>query len=272
MPEAKPAAPLENSGRTALKEQYKDSSNFRKRVALHARFGTNRYSFYRWVFDQFDLSRVCAILELGCGPGFLWRQNADRLPTNTTIVVSDFSHGMVREARATLESKAAAANFCQLDATLLPFKTGSLDAVMAMAMLYHVEDRPAAFREIRRVLRQEGRLYASTMGRVHMRELREIAGRVFGADRVTNAAERFGLETGYDQLKAAFANVEVRRYQNSMLVTDSEPVIDYFLSTARMRQVPPSVLDRLRVELDREIAAQNGIAVSSDFGLLIARP
>lgn len=272
MPEAKPAAPLENSGRTALKEQYKDSSNFRKRVALHARFGTNRQSFYRWVFDQFDLSRVCAILELGCGPGFLWRQNADRLPTNTTIVVSDFSHGMVREARATLESKAAAANFCQLDATLLPFKTGSLDAVMAMAMLYHVEDRPAAFREIRRVLCQEGRLYASTMGRVHMRELREIAGRVFGADRVTNAAERFGLETGYDQLKAAFANVEVRRYQNSMLVTDSEPVIDYFLSTARMRQVPPSVLDRLRVELDREIAAQNGIAVSSDFGLLIARP
>ena len=92
---------------------------------------------------------------------------------------------------------------------------------MAMAMLYHVEDRPAAFREIRRVLREEGRLYASTMGRAHLRELREIAGRVFGTKRVTNAAERFGLETGYDQLKAAFATVEVRRYQNSMLVTDS---------------------------------------------------
>ena len=52
--------------RTALKEQYKDSSNFRKRTALHARFGKNRYSFYRWVFDQFDLARVSAILELGC--------------------------------------------------------------------------------------------------------------------------------------------------------------------------------------------------------------
>ena len=47
-------------------------------------------------------------------------------------------------------------------------------------------------------------------------------------------------------------------------------MIDYFLSTARMRQVPPPLLDRLRVELDREIAAQNGIAVSSDFGVLIA--
>jgi ubiquinone/menaquinone biosynthesis C-methylase UbiE len=272
MPEGKPAVPLENPGRTALKEQYQDSSNFRKRIALHARFGTNRYSFYRWLFDQFDLSSVSTILELGCGPGFLWRQNADRLPTNMTIVASDFSHGMVREARASLGSKAGTANFCQLDATLLPFKTGSLDAVMAMAMLYHVEDRPAAFREIRRVLREGGRLYASTMGRAHMRELREIAGRVFGANRVTNAAERFGLETGYDQLKAAFADVEVRRYQNSLHVTESQPVIDYFLSTARMRQIPPSLLDRLRVELDREIAAQNGIAVSNDFGVLIARP
>ena len=124
------------------------------------------------------------------------------------------------------------------------------------------------------MLREGRRLYASTMGRVHLRELHEIAGRVFGAaNRVTTAAERFGLETGYDQLKAAFPNVEVKRYQNSMLVTDSEPVIDYFLSTARMRQVPPpSLLDRGRVELDREIAAQNGIAVSSDFGVLIARP
>ena len=49
-------------------------------------------------------------------------------------------------------------------------------------------------------------------------------------------------------------------------------MIDYFLSTARMRQVRPSLLDRLRDELDREIADQNGIAVSSDFGVLIARP
>ena len=122
------------------------------------------------------------------------------------------------------------------------------------------------------MLREGGRLYASTMGRAHMRELRGIAGRVFGANRVANAAERSGLETGYDQLKAAFPNVEVKRHQNSMLVTDSEPKIDYFLSTARMRQVPPSLLDRLLVELDREIAAQNGIAVSSDFGVLIARP
>jgi SAM-dependent methyltransferase len=271
MSEGKPAAPLENPGRTALKEQYKDSGNFRKRTALHARFGTNRYSFYRWVFDQFELASVRAMLELGCGPGALWQQNVDRLPARTQIVVSDFSAGMVREARANLGQRSEAAHFCQLDAGVLPFKNGSFDALVAMLMLYHVDDRPAAFAEIRRVLRTGGTLYASTMGRAHLRELRDIAGRIFGPSRVTSAAERFGLETGYDQLKSAFGSVELRRYRSSMHVTESQPVIDYFLSTARMRAVPAELLEKLRSEVDREIAEQGGLAVSSDLGLLVAR-
>jgi SAM-dependent methyltransferase len=271
MPEGKPAAPLENPGRTALKEQYKDSSNFRKRTALHARFGANRYSFYRWVFDQFELASVRAILELGCGPGALWQQNADRLPARTQIVLSDFSAGMVHEARANLGQRYQAAQYCQLDAGALPFKSGSFDAVVAMLMLYHLDDRPAAFAEIRRVLRTGGSLYASTMGRAHMRELREIAGRIFGPRRVTSASERFGLETGYDQLKSAFGSVEVRRYRSSMHVTESQPVIDYFLSTARMGAVPSELLEKLRWELDRAIAEHGGIAVSNDLGVLIAR-
>jgi len=48
-------------------------------------------------------------------------------------------------------------------------------------------------------------------------------------------------------------------------------VIDYFLSTARLRAVPAELLEKLRWELDREIAGQAGIAVSNDLGVLIAR-
>lgn len=271
MPEEDQGSPGAVQSRDALKEQYKDSSNFRKRTALHARFGTNRYSFYRWVFDQFELANCTAMLELGCGPGALWQQNVDRLPADTKIVVSDFSAGMVREARANLREKAARLNFCQLDAGALPFKESSFDAVVAMLMLFHVEDRPASFREIRRVLRQGGTLYASTMGHGHLRELREIAKRIFGPGRIATSSERFGLETGYDQLKAAFSNVEVRRYGSSMRVTESQPVLDYFLSTSRMRRIPQDRFDALRSELDREIAAHSGILVTTDLGILIAR-
>jgi len=38
-----------------------------------------------------------------------------------------------------------------------------------------------------------------------------------------------------------------------------------------MRQVPAELLEKLRSELDREIAERGGIAVSSDLVLLVAR-
>ncbi len=259
--------------RAVLKEQYRDSSNFRKRTALHARFGTNRYSFYRWMFDQFDLSAVSAILELGCGPGLLWQQNADRLPAGASIVVSDFSWGMIREARANIAPRTGSRlRFCQLDAAVLPLKDASFDAAVAMLMLYHLDDRPAALREIRRVLRDTGALYASTMGHAHLRELREIVIAVTGRGGVSSSSDRFGLETGYDQLKAVFQSVEVRRYESAMRITEVQPVMDYFMSTSRLRALPAARIDALRTELERAISAPGGIAVTTDLGVLIARP
>ena len=56
--------------------------------------------------------------------------------------------------------------------------------------------------------------------------MREIASGIFGPGRLASSSERFGLETGYDQLKAVFAKVEVRRYESSMRVTEAQPVIN----------------------------------------------
>jgi len=82
---------------SALQQQYRDSSNFRKRSALVGKFSTNRYPWYRWVYDQFELSAGSVVLELGCGPGSLWKRNLDRIPPGTSIVLSDFSAGMLRD-------------------------------------------------------------------------------------------------------------------------------------------------------------------------------
>lgn len=46
----------------------------------------------------------------------------------------------------------------QADAQRLPFDEGSFDAAMMISMLHHVEDRPAALAEARRILRPGGRL------------------------------------------------------------------------------------------------------------------
>src|SRR6516162_5027683 len=132
----------------ALQQQYRDSTNFRKRAALVGRFSTNRYPWYRWVYDQLEeLTSGSKVLELGCGPGSLWKRNLDRIPAGSVIVLSDFSAGMLRDSQVNLGENRSRFSFCQLDAALLPFATSCFDAVVANMMFYHVDNRPAALRD-----------------------------------------------------------------------------------------------------------------------------
>src|SRR6185437_6831553 len=95
---------MESDGNQAylLNSQYKDATNFEARVELHRRFSVNPYGFHRWVFDHFTTNEESKLLELGCGPGGLWRSNRGRIPAGWQITLTDFSPGMLQEARARL--------------------------------------------------------------------------------------------------------------------------------------------------------------------------
>ena len=77
-------------------DQYKDSSNLDARVTLHKRFSTNPYSWMNWVFDSLlTLPEDATVLELGCGPAYLWKENLGRIPSGWRITLSDLSSGML---------------------------------------------------------------------------------------------------------------------------------------------------------------------------------
>jgi ubiquinone/menaquinone biosynthesis C-methylase UbiE len=257
-------------GITALQQQYRDSSNFRKRSALVGKFSTNRYPWYRWVYEQLDLRSGAVVLELGCGPGSLWKRNLDRITPGSTIVLSDFSAGMLRDSGANLGVDRSRFSFCQLDAAVLPFRASCMDAVVANMMFYHVDDRPAALRDIRRVLRPDGRFYATTTGREYMRELNAVATQILQIPRHSPSAERFGLENGFEQLRSVFAQVEIRRYQNELRVTEVEPLIDYFASMEPFISPPPERWPALREYFQNAINERGEIVIPIDVGMLIA--
>jgi ubiquinone/menaquinone biosynthesis C-methylase UbiE len=258
-------------GITALQQQYRDSSNFRKRSALVGKFSTNRYPWYRWVYDQFDFSAGAVVLELGCGPGSLWKRNLDRIPPRSTIVMSDFSAGMLRDSDRNLDASRSRFSFCQLDAAVLPFRASCLDAAVANMMFYHVNDRPTALRDIRRVLRPHGRFYATTTGREYMRELNAAATRVLQVPRHTPSAERFGLENGFEQLQSVFTQVEIRRYRNELRVTEVSPLIDYFASMEPFISPSPERWPILREFFENAIKDNGAIVIPIDVGILIAQ-
>jgi SAM-dependent methyltransferase len=253
----------------ALREQYKDASNFSARVRLHARFSTNRHGIFRWIFDRIAVAPTARILELGTGTALFWTQNADRIPSGWRATLSDFSHGMISEARARLEAVPRHFEYLQTDAQVLPFADRSFDAVIANHMLYHVRDIPRALGEIRRVLAPGGRCYAATMGLGNMREFDQMVRRFIGVPMTVSPA-RFGLENGLELMRAAFLSVRCDRYEDSLVITESQPLIDYFNSTSRRDHATAEQIAALRTHLDGEIASHGAIPMTKDTGLLIA--
>ncbi len=124
-----------------LTNQYNNAQKLEARIQLHRIFSTNHYSWFRWLFDHFALPPQSSLLELGCGPGYLWSKNAERIPEQWQITLSDFSSGMLQEAQQNLQEIRGMQRpftFQQVDAQAIPFANESFDAVIANHMLYHV--------------------------------------------------------------------------------------------------------------------------------------
>src|SRR3989344_8639083 len=205
-----------------IKSQYKNSTNLEKRINIHKLFSTNKYSWHRWVFDKIKLPAKSKILELGGGIGLLWSENIKRIPANWQIVVSDFSPGMLKQAKNNLTG-IKQIKFKIVDAQSIPFKAGEFDAVIANHMLYHVPNLPQTLSEIRRVLKPKGVFYATTNGQSHLKELKLIAKKFNLEQNHDFRIKNFDLENGKTILAEWFSEIKLYRQRNSLLVTKAEP-------------------------------------------------
>ena len=214
----------------AVREQYKTPANLAARFALHERFSTNAYPWMRWVFDQLALPAESAVLEVGCGTGALWHENAEHIPPGWRVMLSDQSAGMLAQAQQTLAGDPHTFSFEQCNAQALPFADGAFDAVVANHMLYHLPDLPAGLREIRRVLKPGGQLFAATNGEAHMSELYQLLVSFDPSQQHQGPRLPFMLENGTPLLVPYFAHVERRDFPGSLAVTEAQPIIDYVYS------------------------------------------
>jgi len=251
-----------------LAEQYHNSTNLDARLQLHARFSTNKYGWHLWVFDHLlELSSQGCLLELGCGPGYLWQDNRHRIPGSWRITLSDFSPGMLQQARENLHQVAHDFAFEVTDAQAIPFDDETFDAVIANHMLYHVADRARAFSEIRRALKPGGRFFASTVGEYHLREISELIMR-FDADMALWAAtDPFTLENGQNQIENWFAEVTLDRYDDALLVDDPKLLAAYILSAP---SIPKDRHEEFTHFIEEEMRTQPVFRITKDSGLFTA--
>jgi SAM-dependent methyltransferase len=235
------------------------------------RFSTNQYPWFRWLFDRYVFPPEARVLEIGCGPALLWRENRDRIPPDAHLTLTDLSPGMLEEARSNLDGIEQNVTYQVADAQALPFADGEYDMVIANHMLYHVPDRPRAIREVRRVLRAGGVFYAATNGDTHLRELYALLCEVAPGSVPNRRTSGFSLENGEEQLCEAFSEVHRERYDDSFTVTAVEPLVRYVLSGWLIAKLTEDQVDRLRAAVSERIERDGVLHIGKDVGLFIAR-
>jgi ubiquinone/menaquinone biosynthesis C-methylase UbiE len=124
------------------------------------------------------------ILELGVGTGYYSCELAEWVAPDGILELLDLQQKFLDHTmRAAADRGFTNLNPTQGDATKLPYEDGSIDAVILTAVLGEIPDRAAALREIRRVLKPDGRL---------------VVGELFGDPHFTSrrSLERLGVEAG----------------------------------------------------------------------------
>ena len=256
---------------TAPAGQYATDTNLRARQSLWARIEPP-IQLMAWVLDLADLGGDEAVLEVGCGNGAYLSALVHR-GHRGPVVGLDASPGMLRSVTAPVSLVAG-------DVQRLPCAAASFDVVLAPHMLYHVPDRAAAARELRRVLRPSGCCLAVTNGAGNLDELREVVEAAAGGSwRWERPAETvFSLDNGAVPLRTAFDSVvRVDLPPRQVVVTDPDAVAAYLESVRDHyeHQLPPGRWDHVvaagRRHTAAAVAASGELRLSSTMGAFVCR-
>ena len=100
-----------------------------------------------------------AVLDVACGPGSVTRLAAERVGRSGRVVGCDFSKAMLALASAkATPAEVAPVEYLEGAADALPVAAESFDVAVCQQGLQFFPDRPAALRELHRVLRPGGRI------------------------------------------------------------------------------------------------------------------
>jgi SAM-dependent methyltransferase len=137
-----------------LRSHYRDDRNLARRQSLFSYVKSTTGSVEDVIAPIVESGLV---LDIGCGNG-LWPARLVQRDSRAIFVGADTSEGMVQLARRQPGTIAVA----QADICAMPFADSVFDVVLALWMLYHVNDKAAALGELERVKRPTGYLVAVT--------------------------------------------------------------------------------------------------------------
>ncbi|MCY1668890.1 class I SAM-dependent methyltransferase [Rhizobium sp. SL86] len=251
--------------------QYGDVHKIAARARLHTRYTIADIGWFPWVAAQLPMFDGAHLLDVGCGPGWFWR-SCGPLPADLNLTLTDRSAFMVADARERCSALALGSLSGETaDAVNLPFADDCFDGVIAMHMLYHLDDPARAIAEMARVLKPGGFLAVTTNGIGNMREIYALT-TVLGGLPMDPAAARFGFAEAENLMRQTFGAVTVRRHPSRMRVTGPEDIFLAMTSFPPCEDAGEADLLAFRHAINEAFARGGGaIETEQERGLFLSR-
>ncbi|MFK3889448.1 class I SAM-dependent methyltransferase [Sphingomonas sp. NPDC079357] len=209
------------------------------------------------------------VADVGCGAGAFWRAAPREVPDDLALRLIDSSPGMVAAADGTVRATGRWRDTAAMvgEATTLPFADGCVDIVLAIHMLYHLADPTAGLAEFSRVTRAGGTVAVVLNRSGTMAEVSGLLTQALGQA----AARRTPLssEDGLALMQAQFGEVAVRRYDDTLRVTDPVDLLGYLTSLPEADA--PGAVAKLAAAVERAFATSEAFTITKTSDLLLAR-
>jgi ubiquinone/menaquinone biosynthesis C-methylase UbiE len=257
--------------------QYASSNKYEARIYLSRKFKINPKSKYEWIFDHFPKKENLNVLELGCGTGLFWLANRNNIIKSWSIILSDYSEGMLETARNSLSRINYNFQYEIVNAENILYSDNTFDIILANNMLYHIQNRDEAIKNIRRILKDDGVFVVSTMGK---NDISELHNHLYTFLETKNNKFRFkefsfSLDNGIEQLIKYFKNVVMEKYENKLEINETEAIINYYLSFNEIYDnviiLPEEYINGFRTYLQNILEKEKLITATKDEGIFICK-
>jgi ubiquinone/menaquinone biosynthesis C-methylase UbiE len=217
-----------------------------------------------WTDGLLDAANIAAgarILDVACGTGVVARQAASRLGTQGRVVGVGLNEGMLATARARPQPSGASIEWKQGNATAIPFSEATFDVVLCQQGLQFFPDKPAALRDMRRVLAPTGRLVLSVWRRIShcpwQRAVADAFERHVGTDAAVSIRGAFAL-ADREELRsliaaAGYRTVRIRIDSQMIRYPSLEEFVPGYLSATPVAGVAATLDEPTRAAILQEI-------------------
>jgi SAM-dependent methyltransferase len=200
---------------------------FRLGARVTSRYLTGGEGIYSHIAALLGLAGARLVADIGCGEGALAAASRSlpvRIVASPTMLAACLSPRL------------------QADARRLPFASVSLDAVVAVNMLYHLPDPTEAIREAHRVLRKGGQYIATAISRHDSPELAAVW---------TPPPSTFDAEQAPGIVASVLGAAETERWDAPLItLPDRDAVRDYLIA----RFVPPEQATAFAAKISTPVA------------------